>query len=147
MFLRLLTKDRFCLFSVYIFNMFKILRARLHYKVMVTPYRDGWYLFWNQLKKETHDFIYIGSKVYRTCNIENFHRATNLSPPSEDGRGCNKHSPTLRRTGGVQRPPPLRRTCYRKCLRGTRVISLGIACRILFIYLFINNSFINSFID
>ena len=48
----------FCLFFVYILNMFTILRTRLHCDVKVTSYVDGCYLFWYQCElEETYTLV------------------------------------------------------------------------------------------
>ena len=60
MFLWFLAKNHFCLFFVYIFNLFKILWSHLHYDIIMTSYADGWCLFWYQWKEETR--LYSGSK-------------------------------------------------------------------------------------
>ena len=61
MFLRFFSQNRFCLFFVFIFNMLKILRLRLHYDTIVTSYADGWYLFWYQWKEETHSYTVVAN--------------------------------------------------------------------------------------
>ena len=63
--------------------MFKILRSRLHYDVIVTSYEDGWYLFWYQWKEETHSYTLVASMRYRTFHIEN-QEGLQQPSPSED---------------------------------------------------------------
>ena len=86
-------KIDFCLFVVYIFNIVKILRAHLHYDVIVTSYADGWYSGING-KRRLIAIHWQQTHGYRTFIIEN-----------QEGVATN----------------PLRRTCYRKWLRKTRV--------------------------
>ena len=79
--------------------MFKFLRSRLHYDVIVTSYVDGWYLFWYQWKEKTYSYTWVANNIYKVIgrSLEKFH------------------------VGVATTPPPLRRTCYIKCLRRTRV--------------------------
>ena len=65
--------------------MFKILRSRLHYDVIVTSYVDGWYLFWYQWKEETDSHTLVANIGYRTFIIENPGGGCNNPPsPSKD---------------------------------------------------------------
>ena len=46
---------------IYMLNMLKILRARLHYHAIVTSYENGRYLFWYQWKGETHSYALVAN--------------------------------------------------------------------------------------
>ena len=76
----------FAYLCAYIFNMFKVLRARLHYDVIVTSYADEWYLFWYQWNEETHSYSVLANIRYRTFIIENLEGGCN-NPLKENDSG------------------------------------------------------------
>ena len=57
--------------------MFKILRSRLHYDVIMTSYTVGWYLFWYQWIEKTHYYTLVAN--IRVCDV--YYRN---KPPPED---------------------------------------------------------------
>ena len=92
-----LAKNRFLLIFTYIFNTSKFARARRLYDVIVTSYEVQWYSFWYQWIEEVHTYTLV-------ANI-----------------GVSR-VPYRKSTEGVA-TTPLRRTCYKKYHRRTRVKS------------------------
>ena len=92
-----LAKNWFLLIFTYIFNVSKFPRVRWLHDVTVTSYEVQWYSFWYQWIEEVHTYTLVANR--------------GSSVPYRKSRE------------GVA-TTPLRRTCYKKYLRRTRVNTL-----------------------
>ena len=84
--LKIVSSYDYYFYSLCTFSMFKILRSRLHYDVIVTSYAGGCHLFWYQRKEETHSYTVVANirvqNVYlRKCRGE---LQPTPPPPSEN---------------------------------------------------------------